>query len=87
MDFVYIQPDAEPLESFFELNDTLYAKAQVPPTEEVYLWLGVSLSQHDVVKSRKCRSKKMMGTKERKGGEGRVGKREIREEHETDQRR
>lgn len=25
----------------FELNDTLYAKAKVPPTEEVYLWLGV----------------------------------------------
>ena len=25
----------------FELNDTLYAKAKVPPTDEVYLWLGV----------------------------------------------
>jgi hypothetical protein len=23
------------------LNDTLYAKAHIPPTEEVYLWLGV----------------------------------------------
>lgn len=33
--------DAEPLESFFELNDTLFAKAQIPQTEEVYLWLGV----------------------------------------------
>lgn len=30
------------METVFELNDTLYAKALVPPTEEVYLWLGVS---------------------------------------------
>lgn len=35
------QPDSDPLETTFELNDTLYAKAEVPPTEEVYLWLGV----------------------------------------------
>ncbi|KAK3069057.1 peptide chain release factor 1 [Teratosphaeriaceae sp. CCFEE 6253] len=34
---------AEPLESFFELNDTLYAKAAVPRTEEVYLWLGANV--------------------------------------------
>ena len=27
----------------FELNDTLYAKALVPPTEEVYLWLGANV--------------------------------------------
>ncbi|KAH9825871.1 putative prefoldin subunit 3 [Teratosphaeria destructans] len=33
----------EPLESFFELNDTLYAKAEVPKTEEVYLWLGANV--------------------------------------------
>ena len=25
--------DAEPLESFFELNDTLFAKAQIPQTD------------------------------------------------------
>ncbi|KAL9095512.1 MAG: hypothetical protein Q9165_002383 [Trypethelium subeluteriae] len=35
------KPDSEPLETTFELNDTLYAKAEVPRTEEVYLWLGV----------------------------------------------
>ncbi|KAK0893990.1 peptide chain release factor 1 [Friedmanniomyces endolithicus] len=35
--------DAEPLESFFELNDTLYAKAEIPKTEEVYLWLGANV--------------------------------------------
>lgn len=28
----------------FELNDTLYAKAKVSPTEEVYLWLGVRMN-------------------------------------------
>lgn len=35
--------DAEPLETLFELNDTLYAKAIVPPTDEVYLWLGANV--------------------------------------------
>lgn len=40
------QPDSEPIETIFELNDTLYAKALVPPTEEVYLWLGVRFSLH-----------------------------------------
>ncbi|KAH7401461.1 Prefoldin subunit-domain-containing protein [Pyrenochaeta sp. MPI-SDFR-AT-0127] len=34
---------AEPLETTFELNDTLYAKAEVPPTDEVYLWLGANV--------------------------------------------
>lgn len=37
-----LQPGSDPIEATFELNDTLYAKAHVPPTEEVYLWLGVS---------------------------------------------
>lgn len=37
------KPNAEPLETHFELNDTLYAKAQVPATEEVYLWLGANV--------------------------------------------
>jgi prefoldin subunit 5 len=31
------------LETTFELNDTLYAKAKVPPTDEVYLWLGANV--------------------------------------------
>ncbi|KAK4611689.1 Prefoldin subunit 3 [Fulvia fulva] len=35
--------DAEPLESTFELNDTLYAKANIHKTEEVYLWLGANV--------------------------------------------
>ena len=38
-----IQPDSDPLEATFELNDTLYAKALVPATEEVYLWLGANV--------------------------------------------
>jgi prefoldin subunit 5 len=38
-----VQADAEPLETTFELNDTLYAKAEVPATEEVYLWLGANV--------------------------------------------
>jgi hypothetical protein len=41
--YLLLQPDAEPLETTFELNDTLYAKALVPPTEEVYLWLGANV--------------------------------------------
>ncbi|KAI4152541.1 MAG: hypothetical protein LQ340_002848 [Diploschistes diacapsis] len=37
------QPGSEPLEATFELNDTLYAKANIPPTDEVYLWLGANV--------------------------------------------
>jgi len=37
------QPDAEPIETTFELNDTLYAKAEIPPTDEVFLWLGANV--------------------------------------------
>ncbi|CBX98439.1 similar to prefoldin subunit 3 [Plenodomus lingam JN3] len=33
-----------PLETTFELNDTLYARASIPPTSEVYLWLGANLA-------------------------------------------
>ncbi|KFY16399.1 hypothetical protein V492_01384 [Pseudogymnoascus sp. VKM F-4246] len=36
-------PDSDPIEATFELNDTLYAKAHIPPTEEVYLWLGANV--------------------------------------------
>lgn len=36
------QEESDPIETTFELNDTLFAKAEVPPTEEVYIWLGVS---------------------------------------------
>ena len=38
---IVLQPEAEPLETTFELNDTLYAKAHVSTPEEVYIWLGV----------------------------------------------
>lgn len=37
------KPGSEPIETIFELNDTLFAKALVPPTEEVYLWLGANV--------------------------------------------
>ncbi|KAK4131084.1 Prefoldin, subunit 3 [Trichocladium antarcticum] len=35
--------DSDPIETTFELNDTLYAKAEIPPTDEVYLWLGANV--------------------------------------------
>ncbi|KAI2631181.1 Prefoldin subunit-domain-containing protein [Xylaria nigripes] len=34
---------SDPIETTFELNDTLYAKAAIPATEEVYLWLGANV--------------------------------------------
>lgn len=34
----------EPLKTLFELNDTLYAEAEVDETGQVGIWLGVSLS-------------------------------------------
>ncbi|KAF2667191.1 Prefoldin alpha-like protein [Microthyrium microscopicum] len=37
------KPDSEPLETTFELNDTLYAKALVAAPQEVYLWLGANV--------------------------------------------
>lgn len=36
------KPDSDPIEATFELNETLYAKAEIPPTDEVYLWLGAN---------------------------------------------
>lgn len=38
-----LKPGSDPIETIFELNDTLYAKAEVPPTDEVYLWLGANV--------------------------------------------
>ncbi|KAL9528205.1 Prefoldin subunit [Sphaerulina musiva] len=35
--------DSEPLEATFELNDTLFAKAHIHRTQEVYLWLGANV--------------------------------------------
>ncbi|KAK1766484.1 putative prefoldin subunit 3 protein [Phialemonium atrogriseum] len=37
------QDESDPIETTFELNETLYAKAEVPPTDEVYLWLGANV--------------------------------------------
>ncbi|KUJ10670.1 Prefoldin, subunit 3 [Mollisia scopiformis] len=37
------KPGSDPIEATFELNDTLYAKAEIPPTDEVYLWLGANV--------------------------------------------
>lgn len=34
-----------PLKTTFELNDTLYAEAELEDTDTVYLWLGVRLSE------------------------------------------
>lgn len=36
--------EVQPLETTFELNDTLFARAEVGRTDEVYLWLGVGIS-------------------------------------------
>ncbi|KAK8046907.1 hypothetical protein PG996_014971 [Apiospora saccharicola] len=38
-----MQEESDPIETTFELNDTLYAKAKVPPSDEVYLWLGANV--------------------------------------------
>ena len=41
--WLHSQSDSDTIEATFELNDTLYAKAHVPPTQEVYLWLGANV--------------------------------------------
>ncbi|KAG5924381.1 hypothetical protein E4U61_000656 [Claviceps capensis] len=42
--FLKSRKDAtEPIETTFELNDTLYTRAKIPATEEVYLWLGANI--------------------------------------------
>lgn len=35
----------KPLKTTFELNDTLYAEAELEDADTVYLWLGVRFSQ------------------------------------------
>ncbi|KAG6003137.1 hypothetical protein E4U43_000960 [Claviceps pusilla] len=35
--------ETEPIETTFELNDTLYARANIPATDEVYIWLGANV--------------------------------------------
>ncbi len=50
------QSESDPIETTFELNDTLYAKAEIPPTDEVYLWLGVRPLLHLVGTGWRCGS-------------------------------
>jgi hypothetical protein len=38
--------DTPTMETEFELNDTLYARAKIEASDTVYLWLGVSLYFH-----------------------------------------
>lgn len=38
------EEDGEPLKSLFELNDTLYAEAEIEETGLVGIWLGVSFN-------------------------------------------
>ncbi|OAA49630.1 Prefoldin, subunit 3 [Metarhizium rileyi] len=35
--------ETEPIETTFELNETLYSRANVPATDEVYIWLGANV--------------------------------------------
>ncbi|RCI11740.1 hypothetical protein L249_7615 [Ophiocordyceps polyrhachis-furcata BCC 54312] len=35
--------ESDPIETTFEFNDTLYAQAKIPPTDEVYIWLGANV--------------------------------------------
>jgi hypothetical protein len=44
------QDESDPIETTFELNETLYAKASVPATDEVYLWLGVRYTTRPMAK-------------------------------------
>jgi len=42
--FLQLRKDeTDPIETTFELNETLHAKAQIPPTDEVYIWLGANV--------------------------------------------
>lgn len=38
-----LQDESDPIETTFELNETLYAQAKIPPTDEVYIWLGANV--------------------------------------------
>jgi hypothetical protein len=38
----YFQESTDPIETQFLLSDQVYAKAKIPPTNKVCLWLGVS---------------------------------------------
>ena len=47
VEFLLSKKDSsEPVETKFELSDTLYATANIAQKEKVFLWLGVSFSFH-----------------------------------------
>jgi hypothetical protein len=39
----------KPLKTTFELNDTLYAEAELEDTDTVFLWLGVRPHRTDIM--------------------------------------
>lgn len=39
----FLKERQEPFKTYYELNDTVYAKAEVPPTQTVFLWLGANV--------------------------------------------
>ncbi|KAH8199583.1 hypothetical protein TruAng_006233 [Truncatella angustata] len=68
--------ESDPIETTFELNDTLYAKASVPPTDEVYLWLGTMevavarVYNWDVVQKRKDKADEEGKGRSKEGSKG-----------------
>ncbi|GAB7361207.1 hypothetical protein MBLNU230_g1270t1 [Neophaeotheca triangularis] len=52
--------ELEPLDAHFELNDTLYAKAHIQQTKEVYLWLGANVMlSYELQEARELLSEKL----------------------------
>ncbi|WFD42000.1 hypothetical protein MPSI1_000637 [Malassezia psittaci] len=44
-----MQEDPEPVETTFELTDTLFARAKLEPIDRVHLWLGANVMlSHDI---------------------------------------
>ena len=59
----------DPIETTFELNPTLYAKAQIPPkTEEVYLWLGANVMlSYPIEEAEELLAKRLSGARKSRG--------------------
>ncbi|KAH0609552.1 uncharacterized protein H6S33_013038 [Morchella sextelata] len=56
------------IDATFELNDTLYAKAKINPTDEVYLWLGANVMlSYPVDEAKKLLTGKLTAAKESLG--------------------
>jgi len=61
-------PSSSPLETTFELNDTLFAKAHVPYTDEVYLWLGANVMlAYPLEEAKELLEGKLEGAREKEG--------------------